>query len=56
MRLKICLGQAAAQIALTRFRDWYKSAGNDGHFTPRDPIAYMKIIAYHQTHDIKDMI
>ncbi len=51
------LGQAAAlRIALTRFRDWHKSAGDDGHFTPRDPVAYMKIIAYHQIHDIKDTI
>jgi len=51
------LGQAAAlRIALTRFRDWHKAAGDNGHFTPRDPMAYMRIIEFYQNPNIKGLV
>ena len=49
-------GQAAAlRIALTRFRDLYKT-GEGGHFTPRDPMAYMNIVQFHQVHDLAEVL
>ncbi len=47
------MGQAAAlRIALTRFRDLEKP----GHFTPRDPMAYVNIIKFYQQNEIRDYL